>query len=95
MSKQQHRSEIGIIADILGVTMDAGSQGVIITTISRMANLSHNGVLEKCQKLVDAKIIESIKDDRNRSFRITEPGRKFFQEIQRFQNTVQGMNLKY
>ncbi|VVC06225.1 Winged helix-turn-helix [uncultured archaeon] len=86
---------MGIIADILGVTMDGGLQGVIISAISRRANLSHYAVLEKCQKLIDAGLVESMKDDRNRLFKITEKGIKFFQEFQRFQGVVQGLNLRY
>ena len=95
MSKQQYRSEMGIIADILGVTMDGGAQGVIVSAISRRANLSHYAVLEKCQKLIDAGLVESMKADRNRLFKITEKGIRFFQEFQRFQNIVEGMNLRY
>jgi predicted transcriptional regulator len=95
MSKQQYRSEMGIIADILGVTMDGGTQGVIVSAISRRANLSHYAVLEKCQKLIDAGLVESMKDDRNRLFVITEKGIRFFQEFQRFQTIVQTMNLRY
>jgi predicted transcriptional regulator len=95
MSKQQYRSEMGIIADILGVTMDGGTQGVIVSAISRRANLSHYAVLEKCQKLIDAGLVESMKDDRNRLFVITEKGIRFFQEFQRFQSIVQTMNLRY
>ena len=86
---------MGIIADILGVTMDGGVQGVIISAISRRANLSHYAVLEKCQKLIDAGLVESMKDDRNRLFKITEKGIKFFQEFQRFQREVHGLNLRY
>ena len=95
MSKQQYRSEMGIIADILGVTMDGGLQGVIISAISRRANLSHYAVLEKCQKLIDAGLVESMKDDRNRLYKITEKGIQFFQEFQRFQGVVQVLNLRY
>lgn len=95
MSKQQYRSEMGIIADILGVTMDGGSQGVIVSAISRRANLSHYAVLEKCQKLIDAGLLESLKDDRNRLYKVTEKGIRFFQEFQRFQNVMQGLNLRY
>ncbi|HEV2192765.1 MAG TPA: winged helix-turn-helix domain-containing protein [Nitrosopumilaceae archaeon] len=95
MSKQQYRSEMGIISDILGVTMDGGTQGVIVSAISRRANLSHYAVLEKCQKLIDAGLVESMKDNRNRLFVITEKGIRFFQEFQRFQNIVQTMNLRY
>jgi len=86
---------MGIIADILGVTMDGGTQGVIVSAISRRANLSHYAVLEKCQKLIDAGLVESMKDNRNRLFTITEKGIRFFQEFQRFQDIVQMMNLWY
>jgi len=95
MSKQQYRSEMGIIADILGVTMDGGTQGVIVSAISRRANLSHYAVLEKCQKLIDAGLVESMKAERNRLFRVTEKGIRFFQEFQRFQGVMQGLNLRY
>ena len=95
MSKQQYRSEMGIIADILGVAMDGGTQGVIVSAISRRANLSHYAVLEKCQKLIDAGLVESMKDNRNRLFVITEKGIRFFQEFQRFQTIVQTLNLRY
>lgn len=95
MSKQQYRSEMGIMADILGVTMDGGTQGVIVSAISRRANLSHYAVLDKCQKLIDAGLVDSMKDNRNRLFMITEKGIRFFQEFQRFQSLVQSMNLRY
>lgn len=95
MSKQQYRSEMGIMADILGVTMDGGTQGVIVSAISRRANLSHYAVLDKCQKLIDAGLVGSMKDNRNRLFMITEKGIRFFQEFQRFQSLVQSMNLRY
>jgi predicted transcriptional regulator len=95
MSKQQYRSEMGIIADILDVTMDGGTQGVIVSAISRRANLSHYAVLDKCQKLIDAGLVDSMKNNRNRLFVITEKGIKFFQEFQKFQSLVQTMNLRY
>lgn len=95
MSKQQYRSEMGIMADILGVTMDGGTQGVIVSAVSRRANLSHYAVLDKCQKLIDAGLVNSMKDNRNRLFVITEKGIRFFQEFQRFQSLVQSMNLRY
>ena len=95
MSKQQYRSEMGIMADILGVTMDGGTQGVIVSAISRRANLSHYAVLDKCQKLIDAGLVDSMKDYRNRLFVITEKGIKFFQEFQKFQDLVESMNLRY
>jgi len=54
MSKQQYRSEMGIMGDILDVTMDGGQRGVIVSAISRKANLTHYAVLDKCEKLINA-----------------------------------------
>ncbi len=95
MSKQQYRSEMGIMGDILDVTMAGGRQGVIVSAISRRANLSHYAVLDKCEKLVTAGLVESSKNDRNRIFMITERGLQFFQEFKRFQDLVESMSLRY
>ncbi len=95
MSKQQYRSEMGIMGDILDVTMDGGREGVIISAISRKANLSHYAVLDKCEKLVTAGLVDSVKNERNRLFMITEKGLEFFQEFRRFQDLVESMNLRY
>ncbi len=95
MSKQQYRSEMGIMGDILDVTMEGGRDGVIVSAISRRANLSHYAVLDKCDKLVIAGLVDSIKNDRNRVFMITEKGLQYFQEFRRFQSLVESMNLRY
>jgi hypothetical protein len=43
---------MGIMGDILDVTANGGRSGVIVSAISRKANLSHYAVLDKCEKLV-------------------------------------------
>jgi len=95
MSKQQYRSEMGIMGDILDVTMDGGQTGVIVSAISRKANLSHYAVLDKCEKLINAGLMQSERLDRNRLFRITEKGHEFIQEFQKFQSLIESMNLRY
>jgi len=75
--------------------MDGGREGVIISAISRKANLSHYAVLDKCEKLVTAGLVDSVKNERNRLFMITEKGLEFFQEFRRFQDLVESMNLRY
>lgn len=86
---------MGIMGDILDVTAEGGRSGVIVSAISRRANLSHYAVLDKCEKLVDAGLVQSLKNDRNRVFVITEKGIQFFQEFKRFQDLVESMNLRY
>jgi len=95
MSKQQYRSEMGIMGDILDVTMDGGQRGVIVSSISRKANLSHYAVLDKCEKLINAGLMLSERRDRNRLFKITEKGLDFIQEFQKFQYLIESMNLRY
>jgi predicted transcriptional regulator len=89
------RTKTSITADILGVLIDYGIDGALISTISRRANLSHNAALEKCQRLEDAGLVESIKDKRNHIYRINEKGIKFFFEFQRFLGIVKEISLKY
>ena len=92
---KQNRSQMVIIGDILDVTMQGGRKGVIVSTISRKANMSYYAVLDKCERLISAGLVESTKNDRNRIFRITEKGLQFFQEFRRFQSLVESMNLRY
>lgn len=82
MSKQPYRSEIGIISDILRVALDYGRQGAMISSIARRANLSHYIAIEKSQKLVDFELMESVSDNRNRIFIVTEKGIQFFRKCE-------------
>ena len=95
MSKQQYRSEMGIMGDILDVTSNGGQSGVIVSAISRKANLSHYAVLDKCEKLINAGLVQTTRNDRNRKFMITEKGITFHQEFQRFQSLLDSMQLRY
>ncbi len=91
----KYRSKMAIIADILEVLMDCGSDGAIVSVIARRANLSHYIVIEECQRLGDAGLVESVRNKRNHIFRISEEGIKFFIEFQRFLTLVQTMNMRY
>ena len=95
MSKQQYRADLEIISDILSVTMDCGRQGAIISSIARRANLSHYTAIEKCHKLIDAGLIESKRNNRNHTFIITEKGVQFFQQLQKFIETVEEVKIRY
>ena len=95
ISKPQYRSKMGIISEILGVTMDAGRGGAIISSIARRANLSHYAVTEKCQKLIDAGMVESTTNNRNHTFVVTEKGIQFFQEMQKFIEIAQSIKMRF
>jgi predicted transcriptional regulator len=93
--KQQYRTSMGILSEILQIIMDGGIGGVIVSEISRKANLSHNATVENCQKLINACLINSDRKGRNYIFVVTTKGIEFFQEFRRFQEVVQEMNLRY
>lgn len=95
MSKQQYRSEMGIMGDILNVTMEGGRQGTIVSAISRRANLSHYAVIDKCEKLSTAGLVQTVKTDKNRLYTITEKGIEFVQEFRKFQSVLDALNLRY
>lgn len=93
--KQQYRSEVGIISEILQVTMDYGIQGAIISSIARRANLSHYTAMEKCQKLIDFGLMQLRIDKKSRSFVITEKGIQFLHEMQKFLEIAQEIKIRY
>ena len=95
MSKQQYRSELGTISDILSATMEGGKNGIIISTICRMANLSHYIATEKCRHLVDVGLIEQLSSEQNRIFSITEKGIRFYQELQQFKENIQEIKIRF
>lgn len=94
-TKQQYRSELGMISEVLQITMDCGMQGAIISSIARRANLSHYTAMEKCQKLIEFGLMESRADKKSRSFVITEKGIKFHQEMQKFLEIAHEIKIRY
>jgi predicted transcriptional regulator len=95
ISKLQYRSKIGIISEILGVTMDAGRGGAIISSIARRTNLSHYALIENCQKLIDAGMVKSTSNNKNHIFVVTEKGIQFFQELQKFIEIAQSLKVRF
>jgi predicted transcriptional regulator len=95
MLKHQYRSELGVISDILQVTMDCGTRGAIISSITRRANLSHYTAVEKCQKLTEFGLLESKSDKKSHSFVITEKGILFYHEMQKFLEIAQEIKIRY
>ncbi|MDH3192605.1 MAG: winged helix DNA-binding protein [Nitrosopumilus sp.] len=93
--KGTYRSEMGILSDILTATREEGQNGIIISAISRKANLSHYAAVDKCNKLIEAGLIKMTTEARNKIFILTEKGIQFFEELERFQNLMKSLKLKY
>ena len=63
--------------------------------ISQKANLSHGAVVDNCQRLTDAGMIETNRIKRKYIFIITEKGIKFFYELEKFQDMLRKINIRY
>ncbi len=92
--RQQYRTSIGIMSEILQIIMDAGMNGVIVSELARKANLSHNTTVEYCQKLIGASLVESARTQKNYIFIVTTKGMEFFREFKLFRETAQELNLR-
>src|SRR2546422_10733361 len=93
--KPHYRTEMSIIIEILDATMDGRTHGMIYSAVYRRTNLSHFEMKEKCQKLMDAGLIETVMRKRNIIIKITEKGMRFFQELQSFLDLIKKMNLRF
>jgi predicted transcriptional regulator len=92
---EHRRAPLGVFKDILEAVMDAGIEGMIISKISRKANLSHDAAILNCQKLTEAGLLQSLRIRRNYIFMITEKGIRFFHEFQKFHDTIKELNVRY
>ena len=95
MSKQRYRSEIGIVLDILNLLESGGQDGVIVSAISRMANVSYNSVNQRCQKLVDVDLITHERNGKRCKYTITEKGIKFASVLRQFADTAKLLDIRY
>lgn len=94
MAKSQYRSETAVMHEILAITADGGRYGTNVTNLSLKANLAHCAVIEKCERLIDAGLIEQYVNKRSRIFCMTDKGWMFFKEIDRFQNIACSLKLR-
>jgi predicted transcriptional regulator len=95
MSRQQYRSELGIVKEILASIINHGKPGIIVSAISRIVNLSHYATVEKCRKLTDAGLIDLAHQEGRRVIVVTEKGIEFSQKIESFTEYIQQANLRY
>ena len=95
MARKQYRSEIGIVCDILDVTIEAGRDGACVSAITQKANVSHCAARAKCGKLVDAGLVRYDKGYRNHVFTITEKGLGFANELRKFMDLADSLKLRY
>ncbi len=89
----KYRSDVAIMGDILSAASEGGRDGVIVSVISRKANLPHSATVQKCERLASAGLVESHRAGRNRVFSLTSNGIEFFGHLRAFQGVMEGFGL--
>ncbi len=74
-------------------TQDAGREGIPITRLMLKSNLSHGRINDFIDKLIGNELINKIEFDGKNTFIITEKGRLYLQEYQKYQNIAQTFGL--
>ena len=89
----KYRSNQQIIESILEPTKDAGVEGIAITKLMTKSNLSYIRTNEFINKLTGIGLINKIEFDGKHTFIITEKGRLYLQEYQKFQSIAHNFGL--
>ena len=81
------------MADLLVATDESGLQGIKTTSLLTKANLSHSRLEKFVKNLTGAGLVNKIEYDGKNIFVITEKGRLFIDEYNRFQELTSSFGL--
>ena len=88
-----YRNSTQIICDLLTVTQDFGQKGIAITPLCQKGNLSHSRLRNMLAKLTGSGLINEIKFDGKNTFVITQKGRMFLEQYQKFHDFAGSFGL--
>ena len=82
------------MADLLVATDESGLQGIKTTSLLTKANLSHSRLEKFVKNLTGAGLVNKIEYDGKNTFVITEKGRIFLEEYNKFTRFAEGFGLE-
>ena len=88
-----YRNSTQIVCDLLTVTQNSGQNGIAITPLCQKGNLSHPRLRNILAKLTGSGLINEIKFDRKNTFVITQKGRMFLEQYQKFHDFAGSFGL--
>ena len=89
-----YRTSIQIMADLLVATDESGLQGIKTTSLLTKANLSHSRLEKFVKNLTGAGLVNKIEYDGKNTFVITEKGRLFLEEYNKFTRFAESFGLE-
>ena len=89
-----YRNSTQIVCDLLTVTQNSGQNGIAITPLCQKGNLSHSRLRNMLAKLTGSGLINEIKFDGKNTFVITQKGRMFLEQYQKFHDFAGSFGLE-
>ena len=90
----RYRTTPQIFFDLLTVTQNSGQKGIAITPLCQKGNLSHSRLRNMLAKLTGSGLINEIKFDGKNTFVITQKGRMFLEQYQKFHDFAGSFGLE-
>jgi len=89
-----HRTQMKIVGEILGTTIDTDSQdGTTITHLIRVANISHGRISTILSNLVSQGLLEQVDSKRACKYKISSSGKEFFLAYKTFREFSEDFGL--
>ena len=89
-----YRSTQQMVYDVLTITQDSNRNGITVTPLLTKANLSHSRLEKFVKKLTGAGLVNKIEYDGKNTFVITEKGRLFLEEYNKFTRFAESFGLE-
>ncbi|MHA1740268.1 MAG: winged helix-turn-helix domain-containing protein [Candidatus Heimdallarchaeota archaeon] len=84
MVDMKYRNNQQIVESILSATKEVGVEGIPVTRLMQTSNLSYTRLGKFMSKLTGSGLINKIEYDGRNTFIITDKGRIYLQEYQKF-----------
>ena len=89
-----YRNSTQIVCDLLTVTQNSGQYGIAVTPLCQKGNLSHSRLQNILSKLTGSGLVNQIEFDGRNTFVITEKGKLFLEEYNRFHEFAESFGLE-
>jgi predicted transcriptional regulator len=93
MVGMKYRNNQQIVESILSATKEVGMEGIPVTRLMQTSNLSYTRLGKFMSKLTGSGLINIIEYDGKNTFVITEKGRMYLQEYQKFLQMTETFGL--
>ncbi len=90
-----YRTHIKIVGEILMTTRDdlQDGNGTSVTYLIKKANISHSRILKILNLLVSQGLLEQVKSQGSKKYKISQSGREFLQAYYTFTNFADNFGL--